>query len=68
MQHNLDLLAARSRLPECLVRRYHQKIPPIPIESAHQDNILERARAIEAPTRLKHLTGNRDRAQKPVTP
>ncbi|MFB7935520.1 hypothetical protein [Streptomyces sp. NPDC056049] len=30
-QHNLDLLAARSRLPECLVRRYHQKIPPIPI-------------------------------------
>ncbi|MFD5771406.1 hypothetical protein ACFWIN_37015 [Streptomyces sp. NPDC127049] len=32
VQHNFDLLAARAGLPECLVRRYHQKVPPIPIE------------------------------------
>ena len=29
-QHNFDLLAARSGLEECFVRRYDQKIPPVP--------------------------------------
>ncbi|QDY79889.1 hypothetical protein [Streptomyces qinzhouensis] len=30
IQHNFDLLAARAGLPECFVRRYDQKIPPVP--------------------------------------
>ncbi|MFI9391715.1 hypothetical protein ACIG53_12610 [Streptomyces bauhiniae] len=29
-QHNFDLLAARAGLTECFVRRYDQKIPPVP--------------------------------------
>ncbi|MGA5728458.1 hypothetical protein ACPCI1_07365 [Streptomyces seoulensis] len=31
LQHNFDLLAARAGLPECFVRRYDQKIPPVPL-------------------------------------
>lgn len=31
IQHNFDLLAARAGLPECFVRRYDQKIPPVPL-------------------------------------
>ncbi|MFD7975283.1 hypothetical protein [Streptomyces sp. NPDC059071] len=38
VQHNFDLLAARAGLPECFVRRYDQKIPPIPFD--------ERAKAL----------------------
>ncbi|MFJ5819348.1 hypothetical protein ACIQGT_36470 [Streptomyces sp. NPDC093108] len=30
LQHNFDLLAARAGLDECFVRRYDQKIPPVP--------------------------------------
>ncbi|MFD0067390.1 hypothetical protein [Streptomyces sp. NPDC056690] len=30
LQHNFDLLAARAGLEECFVRRYDQKIPPVP--------------------------------------
>ncbi|QKZ20329.1 hypothetical protein [Streptomyces chartreusis] len=30
LQHNFDLLAARAGLPEYFVRRYDQKIPPVP--------------------------------------
>ncbi|MGW3169614.1 hypothetical protein [Streptomyces sp. NPDC001153] len=30
LQHNFDLLAARAGLPECFLRRYDQKIPPVP--------------------------------------
>ncbi|MEU6172761.1 hypothetical protein ABZ832_12610 [Streptantibioticus parmotrematis] len=30
LQHNFDLLAARAGLPEHFVRRYDQKIPPVP--------------------------------------
>ncbi|SEE60328.1 hypothetical protein SAMN05428939_8092 [Streptomyces sp. TLI_105] len=32
IQHNFDLLAARAGLPECFVRRYDQKIPPVPFD------------------------------------
>lgn len=32
IQHNFDLLAARAGLPECFVRRYDQKIPPVPLD------------------------------------
>ncbi|MGW2016793.1 hypothetical protein [Streptomyces sp. NPDC001927] len=38
IQHNFDLLAARGGLEECFVRRYDQKIPPVPFD--------ERAKAI----------------------
>ncbi|MEV6565918.1 hypothetical protein [Streptomyces kronopolitis] len=38
IQHNFDLLAARAGLPECFVRRYDQKVPPVPFD--------ERAKAI----------------------
>ncbi|MFJ3660671.1 hypothetical protein ACIPPM_09385 [Streptomyces sp. NPDC090119] len=31
LQHNFDLLAARAGLAECFVRRYDQKIPPVPL-------------------------------------
>ncbi|MEU0770624.1 hypothetical protein [Streptomyces albogriseolus] len=30
LQHNFDLLAARAGLPECFLRRYDQKVPPVP--------------------------------------
>lgn len=30
LQHNFDLLAARAGLDECFLRRYDQKIPPVP--------------------------------------
>ncbi|MFJ2650462.1 hypothetical protein ACIO1C_27540 [Streptomyces sp. NPDC087420] len=33
LQHNFDLLAARAGLEECFVRRYDQKIPPVPFHS-----------------------------------
>jgi hypothetical protein len=29
--HNFDVLSARAGLPECFVRRYDQKIPPVPL-------------------------------------
>ncbi|MGW0315391.1 hypothetical protein [Streptomyces flavidovirens] len=39
IQHNFDLLAARAGLPECFVRRYDQKIPPVPFDE-HAKAIL----------------------------
>lgn len=38
LQHNFDLLAARAGLPEHFLRRYDQKIPPVPF--------VEEARAL----------------------
>ncbi|MDX2565106.1 hypothetical protein PV371_36380 [Streptomyces sp. TX20-6-3] len=109
IQHNFDLLAARAGLPECFVRRYDQKVPPVafnkrakalvvvglhadrravqararalgmkvffvdpeglmengewksyPIEGAREGDVVVRAGAIEALTRLKALITARD--------
>ncbi len=56
LQHNFDLLAARAGLPEHFVRRYDQKVPPIPfhpeakallVVGLHADrrSVAKRARA-----------------------
>ncbi|MFB7234887.1 hypothetical protein ACFCXK_08920 [Streptomyces sp. NPDC056269] len=56
IQHNFDLLAARAGLPECFVRRYDQKIPPVPFDpqakaicviGLHADRRAVQARARE---------------------
>ncbi|GAA2248543.1 hypothetical protein GCM10010232_39930 [Streptomyces amakusaensis] len=115
IQHNFDLLAARAGLPECFVRRYDQKIPPIPfhpeakallviglhadrravqararargmkvffvdpeglmengtfkeypIEGAREGDVVVRAGAIEALTRLRELLREHDQRERPA--